>query len=241
MITAKLPAQLDNIESLTRIKKIEYVNYSKYQIFITSIFLAINFTYFTMAPRILNIFGFPQPGGILVFPFTFMLSDVITEVYTYNYSKFLIWCVIAMLGLFTLGTWVSMQMPTILDYGYNAIFSHYPRLYLAISIATLFSFTVNNAIVSKLKTRWDGQVFWLRSICATGVGHIIFSIVWVVVYHFGEVELSYLLKMICCMYIWKMIFEILATPLASFLSWFLKEREGIDAYDIKTNYNPFIL
>jgi queuosine precursor transporter len=172
MITAQSILEMDNATQVKNIKKIEHVNYSKYQLFITSLFLIINFTYFTMAPRILNIFGFPQPGGILVFPFTFTLSDIITEVYTYNYSKFLTWCVIIMLGIFTLGTWVSMQVPAVLDYGYNAIFSHYPRLYLSIGAATLFSFAINNSIVSKLKTKWDGHAFWLRSILATGVGHI---------------------------------------------------------------------
>ena|SRR5215208_4119959 len=134
-----------------------------------------------------------------------------------------------------------MHIPAVLDYGYNAVLSHYPRLYLSIGIATLFSFAINNSIISKLKTRWDGHAFWLRSILATGVGHIIFSVVWVITYHYGEVSLSYLFKMICCMYIWKMVFEILATPAAAFISSYLKEKEGFDAYDTTTNYNPFIL
>lgn len=222
-------------------KKTDSFTFSKYQILLTTAFLATNFTYFTMAPRILTIFGFPQPGGILIFPFTFLLSDVITEVYTYKYAKFLIWCVIATLGFFTLGTWVSMFIPASLDYGYKSIFMHYPRLYFAISIATFFSFFINNTIISKLKVRWDGKVFWWRAILATAVGHAFFSIIWVLIYHAGEVNIRYLFTMIGCMYLWKMSFEIAGTPLAWALESWLKKKEGFDAYDLNTNYNPFLL
>ncbi|NNM59197.1 MAG: queuosine precursor transporter [Legionellales bacterium] len=203
--------------------------------------MATNFTYFTMAPRILLFFGFPQPGGILIFPFTFLLSDVITEVYTYKYANFLIWCVIITLGFFTLGSWVSMLVPAKLDYGYAAIFNHYPRLYASIAIATFISFSANNWIMSKLKTRWNGRLFWWRAILSTAVGHAFFSIIWVLLYHSGEVSFPYLMEMIGCMYLWKMGFEIVGTPFANMISNFLKKKEGFDAYDRDTSYNPFLI
>lgn len=228
-------------KAVPNITKVGTYHFSKYQILITTTFLATNFTYFTMAPRILNIFGFPQPGGILIFPFTFLLSDILTEVYTYRYARFLIWCVLLTLGFFTLGTWVSMLVPANLDYGYNLIFSHYPRLYFAISIATFFSFFINNSIISKLKVKWHGKMFWIRAIIATSAGHAVFSLVWVLIYHAGEVPIDYLFKMIGAMYLWKMSFEILGTPLANIISNYLKKKEGIDAYDLNTKYNPFLI
>lgn len=226
---------------MSTVKRIYNFEFSPYLILLTSVFLATNFTYFTMAPRILLFFGLPQPGGILVFPFTFLMSDIITENYGYKYARFLIWCVILTLGFFTLSTWVSMMVPAKLDYGYAAIFDHYPRLYFAIALATFVSFFVNNTIVSKLKTRWDGRLFWWRAILATAVGHATFSIIWVLVYHVGEVETDYLWKMILCMYIWKMSFETVGTPFANLLSKYLKRKEGFDAYDKNTNYNPFLM
>lgn len=226
---------------MSAIQKIYGYQFSTYQVLLTALFLATNFTYFTMAPRILLIFGFPQPGGILVFPFTFLLSDVITEVYTYKYARLLVWCVILILGFFTLGTWISMLIPAKLDYGYTTVFNHYPRLYFAISIATFFSFYVNNSIISKLKIKWAGKYFWWRAILATAVGHAIFSLIWVMFYHYGEVDIQYLFKMLICMYLWKMSFEIIGTPFANLISEYLKKKEGFDAYDKDTNYNPFFI
>lgn len=214
--------------------------FSRTKIIITTLFLTTHFTYFTMAPRILHIFNMFEPGGILIFPFTFLLSDVITEVYKYTYARFLMWCVILSLGIFTLFAWLSMQLPTaVLDYGYKAVFMNYPRLYFAIAIATLASFSINNTIISKLKIKFEGKRFWLRSLISTSIGHATFSIIWVTLFHWREISSFVLLKLILCMYLWKMSFEILATPMAAFLSRFIKTKEGVDPFDDDTNYNPF--
>ena len=47
--------------------KLTDFKFSKAQILLTTLFLATNFTYFTMAPRILHIFHLYEPGGILIF------------------------------------------------------------------------------------------------------------------------------------------------------------------------------
>ena len=216
-------------------------DFSKAKLLLTTLFLATNFTYFTMAPRILHIFHLYEPGGILIFPFTFLLSDVITEVYSYKYSGFLVWCVILTLGIFSFFAWASMLIPTaVVNYHYEPIFSQYPRLFFGVALATFFSFFINNYILATLKIRMQGKRFWLRSIMSTSIGHAIFSITWVFIFHADEVASRTLLIMVACMYLWKMAFEVIATPLASLLSRWLKEREG-DVYDVKTNFNPFRL
>jgi queuosine precursor transporter len=215
--------------------------FSKPQILLTSLFLATNFTYFTMAPRIIRIFSFDEPGGILIFPFTFLFSDILTEVYSYKYTRFLIWCAILTLGIFTLFSWLSMFFPSdIVDYGYVRVFSNYPKLYLGVSIATFLSFFVNNYIISKWKIKWEGKHFWIRSIISTSIGHAIFSITWVTIFHFNELSSMQMIKLITNMYLWKMAFELLTTPAATLISSWLKSKEG-DIYDTETNFNPFSL
>lgn len=223
-------------------EKINAYPFSKARILLTTAFLATNITYFTMAPRVLHIFSLIEPGGILIFPFTFFFSDILTEVYGYKYSRFLIWCVLFLLGFFTLATWVSMYIPTTLvHYGYKQVFLNYPRLFVGVSIATFVSFFLNNSILAKLKIRMQGKKFWIRSILSTSVGHASFSAIWVLIFHWYDIDSLYLVKLILCMYLWKMTFEIIATPLAVLTSSWLKRKEGIDVYDYNTNFNPFIL
>lgn len=216
------------------------ISFSKPQILMSALFLAVNFSYFTMAPRILHIFNMYEPGGILIFPFTFLLSDILTEVYTYKYTRYLTWCVLITLGVFTFSAWISMKVPSVVvEYNYEDIFNLYPKLYLGVSLATFCSFFLNNAILAKLKMKMHGRKFWLRSLASTSIGHLVFSAVWVVIFHWGEIASPVIMKLIVCMYIWKMGFEIVATPLATALSNYLKKKEGIDPYDYGTNFNPF--
>jgi len=42
-------------------------------------------------------------------------------------------------------------------------------------------------------------------------------------------------------YIFKVGFEVLATPLTYAVVNFLKRKEKVDAYDQGTNFNPFVL
>lgn len=63
----------------------------------------------------------------------------------------------------------------------------------------------------------------------------------VLVFHLGEIESKLMIELILCMYIWKMGFELVATPLAAKISSILKHKEGMDTYDIDTNFNPFKL
>ena len=134
-----------------------------------------------------------------------------------------------------------MLVPTAeVNYGYSHVFMNYPKLYVGISIATFFSFFINNYIIAKMKVEWEGKRFWLRSIISTSVGHAVFSATWVIILHFHEITSLVLLKLIIDMYIWKMTFELISTPLAAILSNWLKDIEG-DIYDTNTNFNPFKL
>lgn len=216
--------------------------FSRIRLLITVFFLASNITYFVLAPRIISIFNLLEPGGILIFPLTFFLADIITEVYGYQYSRYLVWCVIFLLGFFTLGTWASLHLEAAkTNYDYNQIFSHYPRLYIGISIATFMSFFLNNYILAKLKIRWQGKNFIWRSLISTAIGHAVFTAIWAVIFHFDKLTSQALAELILGMYLWKMMFELLATPLALFIAAALKSVEGYDIYDENTNFNPFAL
>ncbi len=43
-------------------------------------------------PRLIKVFGLTTDAGTLIFPLTFLLSDLITEVYGYKHARRAIWC-----------------------------------------------------------------------------------------------------------------------------------------------------
>lgn len=215
-------------------------NFSKMQILLTALYILLNITYFVLAPRIIILFGLAEPGGILIFPFTFLLADIITEVYGYAYARFLLWLTILSLGLFSLGVWLSLNFPTAyLNYGNLSIFSAYPRLFVGIALSTIAGVFINNYILAKLKILLSGRYYWWRSFLATAIGHAVFSIIWVLIFHTNKINDHAMRYLLLSMYIWKISCEIIATPICCIIASWLKNHENIDIYDNTTNFNPF--
>src|SRR5262245_18687209 len=62
-------------------------------------------------PRLINI-GLDTDAGTLIFPLTFLLSDLITEVYGYKYARRAIWCGFLFNALFIIYGQIVIHMPS---------------------------------------------------------------------------------------------------------------------------------
>ena len=223
----------------------QHNNQLRYYSIFAMLFLASNFTYFSMSPRIISIFSMLEPGGILIFPFTFFFSDIINEVYGYKQARQLIWISVFCLGFFVSLSSLSMLIPSAsIDKNASAfldVFTNYPKAFIAIGSATIISFLLNNYILAKLKILTRGRHYWLRSLISTSIGHLIFSFIWAIIFYHGKMMPTDIVKMTLYIYIWKIMFEILLTPFSAFIASWLKKKEGVDVYDYNTNFTPFSL
>lgn len=207
---------------------------SKTNLYLSTLFLAVNIGYFVLAPRIISIGGLHEPGGIFIFPFTFFLANVITETYGYRYMILLIKATLILFSIFTAGTFLSVYFTDVVyadSMAYETVFFQYPRLLAAICCATVCGFTLNGYIISRLKTRLFGRAFAIRSIASTSLGHLVFTFVWLAIYHLGAVPFSEILMVTACAYAWKMSFELIMTPCAAYMSSWIKEHDGADTFD----------
>jgi uncharacterized PurR-regulated membrane protein YhhQ (DUF165 family) len=55
----------------------------------------------------------------------------------------------------------------------------------------------------------------------------------------GSLNTSLILNLIVSGYLFKVVYEVLATPLTYLVVNFLKRQEGVDSFDYSTNFNPF--
>jgi queuosine precursor transporter len=217
----------------------------KYYSILALFFLAANITYFSMSPRIMNFHGLLEPGGILIFPFTFFFLDVITEVYGYQQARQLIWISVICLCFFVTASHFSMKVPSaVIDrdgIAFETVFSKYPKAYLGIGSATVISFLTNSYILAKLKILAKGRLYWLRSIFSTAVGHAIFSLTWAIIFYSGMMSFQDTLRIAFNIYGLKLASEFLLTPFSATLAAWLKFKEGVDVFDYKTNFTFFSL
>ena len=180
-------------------------------------------------------------GGTLLFPFAYVLGDVLTEVYGFRAARKVIWTGFTALALsalvfFTLGVlppenyWEAEAGTA----AYNAILGSISSggIVLASLCAYLAGELSNAKILSKLKVKMKGKMLWVRTIGSTLVGEfldtLIFLSIATVLGVFGrEIFLSLLLTN----YILKCGIEAAVTPLTYWLCAFLKKKENIDVYD----------
>jgi uncharacterized integral membrane protein (TIGR00697 family) len=219
--------------------------YLRYYSIFALLFLASNFTYFSMSPRVISVFSMLEPGGILIFPFTFFFSDIINEVYGYKLARQLVWISVLCLGFFVVCSYLSMLIPSAsIDpngKAFQQVFNNYPKAFAGIGTATVVSFLSNNYILAKLKILAKGRYYWLRSIISTSIGHIIFSFIFAAIFYAGRMPATDIIKMTIYIYFWKIAFEIILTPFSAYIASWLKQKEGVDVYDYYTNFTPFSL
>jgi queuosine precursor transporter len=87
----------------------------------------------------------------------------------------------------------------------------------------------------------NGRWLWTRTIGSTVIGEAVDTVVFVLVAFGGVLPSEVIIKTMISGYLFKVTYEIIATPITYAVVGFLKRKEGIDVYDRYTNFNPFRL
>jgi uncharacterized integral membrane protein (TIGR00697 family) len=188
---------------------------------------------------------FSFDGGTLLFPFSYIFADVLTEVYGYERSRRVIWSGFFGLILMALLIWLVGIIPPDplwkLDGAYQQLLMTAPRIALASIIAYFAGEFSNSYILSRMKIITKGRFLWARTIGSTVAGEFIDSLLFVTIAFYGVWPNSLLVQVLISNYIFKTLYEIAATPLTYLITNWLKRREVEDHFDYGANYNPFLL
>lgn len=219
--------------------KIEF----KYLHIITGIFVAVLLISNIASVKILDFFMFTFDGGTLLFPLAYIFGDILTEVYGYKRSRKVIWTGFFSLLLANIVFFVVGALPPSAGWegqeAFMSVLGIIPRISIASLIAYLFGEFSNNYIMAKMKIKSKGKNLYLRTIGSTFVGQFFDTAIFVMIAFYGIFPNSLILSIIISNYVFKVLIEILFTPLTYKIIKFLKKAEKEDYYDKKTNFNPF--
>src|SRR5256714_15408152 len=123
---------------------------------------------------------------------------------------------------------------------YNTILGFAPRLLLASFIAYLVGEFTNSFVLAKLKIVTKGRWLWTRTIGSTLVGEGLDTLIFISIAFWGIIPQQLILTTILTQWIFKVVYEVVATPFTYTVVGFLKRRENIDTYDYRTNFNPLL-
>jgi queuosine precursor transporter len=187
----------------------------------------------------------PFGAGILFFPLSYLLDDVLTEVYGYARARRATWAGFAGL-LFMAGMeWVVVHLPP--DAGwtgqgaYDYVFGSGWRIIGASLAAFWAGDFLNSFVLAKLKIATGGRWLWTRTIGSTVVGEGVDSLIFYPLAFWGLTDwpADAMLKVMATQFVLKTGWEVLLTPLTYAVVGFLKRAEGVDVFDEGTNFSPF--
>jgi uncharacterized integral membrane protein (TIGR00697 family) len=206
-----------------------------------------------IAVKLVVILGWPLPAAVILFPLAYILGDVLTEVYGYARARQTIWigflCNLVAVVAISVGGWLpaasfwdaggAFGSADAAQVAYMAIFGFSFRLLIASFLAYLVGEFLNSYILAKLKVRTGGRHLWLRTISSTIVGQAVDSAIFISIAFTGIIPLENMIEAIVSQWIFKVVYEVVATPITYRVVGFLKRSEGLDHYDRDTRYSPF--
>jgi queuosine precursor transporter len=185
---------------------------------------------------------FILPAAIIIFPISYIISDILTEVYGYSVARRVIWLGFICNVIMVAGIWIAGLLPSANTFtaqsAYNQILGNTPRFLLASFLAYLAGEFSNSYVLSKMKIATKGKWLWSRTIGSTVVGQAIDTVIVLSIGFVGVLPVSTLLIMILSHWFIKVSYEIIATPVTYLAVNYLKKKEGMDVYDYATNFNP---
>lgn len=192
-------------------------------------------------PRLITILGLTTDAGTLIFPFSFLLSDLITEVYGYKHARRAIWTGFLFNIIFIAYGQLIIHLPSPAYGTNNAMFDTLiaadGRIILASAVSYFLSEPLNSFTMAKLKIKMSGKNMSIRFVLSTLCASCIDSFVFGSIAFYGVMNNFNLLMLILVMWLIKVAIEIIGLPFSTYFAKKLKAAEQLDIYDYQTNFS----
>lgn len=211
----------------------------------------------------LLVFG----AGNIFFPISYIFGDILTEVYGYARARKVIWAGFGALLFYIVMAQVVLRLPLNPNEPFNeklqpaleVVFGAGPRIVFASMLAFWVGDFVNSFCLAKMKVWTRGRFLWMRTIGSTIVGQGVDSVIFYPL-AFASIEpiakgmgwdlpaflqggwsMATILQVSVFNWLFKVMVEVLMTPVTYIVCFLLKRAEQEDYYDVKTNFTPFSL
>jgi queuosine precursor transporter len=219
--------------------------YSIWFLLIVALFVTCLIVANIIAVKLVDIGGLILPAGIIIFPISYIVGDILTEVYGYSAARRVIWLGFLCNLIAVIAIIIAQNLPSAVFWdgqvAYERILGFTPRLLLASFLAFLVGEFANSTILAKMKVATKGKWLWSRTIASTFVGQGLDSFIFIFVAFWGTSPADALISAMFTQWIFKVVYEAAATPVTYVVVNFIKQKEGIDVYDTNTSFNPLSL
>ena len=184
------------------------------------------------------------PSAIIIFPISYIVGDVLTEVYGFRIARGVIWLGFGANLLVVIALWIAGVIPAAGFWedqdAYDTILGQVPWILVASFIAYLIGEFSNSSVLALLKYKMKGRLLFVRTIGSTVVGQGLDSFIFIYIAFGvgGDWSAAGLLSAAVAQWITKILYEAAATPLTYAVVGYMKRTEEMDVTDVPRSLNP---
>jgi queuosine precursor transporter len=196
-----------------------------------------------VAQKLITIGPIEATAGLLIFPISYILNDIIAEVWGYRKARLIIWSGFLMnfivVGIFQLSIWVPGSANFTHQAEFHLILGNTLRMVIASFISFLCGSFLNALVMSKMKIMQKGRGFSLRAVVSTLFGEGADSLIFFSLAFYGILSGGDLVRLILTQALMKTGYEIIILPVTNIVVRKVKKIEGVNTFDNNISYNPF--
>ena len=185
-----------------------------------------------LANETLQLYKWSLDAGIFLFPITYILSDIFSEVYGYKWSRRVTWMAVTLNLIFSLLIILACKLPHPIWFDG----SHFElalcgsfRIVIASAISYQCGDLINDIIFKKMKKNHsDSKGFIGRAILSSLVGECVDSTLFVIIAFLGTMPFYEIFPMIIMNIICKTGYEVMICPLTNIIMKKIKKLEDVE-------------
>ena len=192
--------------------------------------------------KLIQIGPIEATAGLLIFPISYIINDLIAEVWGYRKVRLIIWNGFLMnflaIGIFRLSIIVPGSQNFTHQTAFSLVLGNTERIVLASFVAFLLGSFLNAYVMSRMKILQRGRNFSIRAVASTLVGEGADSLIFFILAFSGVISNRDLIILILTQTAMKTGYEIIALPITNVLVRWVKRKEQVDVFDNDISYNP---
>jgi uncharacterized integral membrane protein (TIGR00697 family) len=200
---------------MKKLKKVSELQLFLSVLFVTSLLISNIIT----AKQVLLPFGITMTGAVFIFPVTYILSDLFSEVYGYRWSRITCYLAFAMNLLMVLLFSLVIATPAP-DYwtnqeAFQTVLGSTPRVLAASLLAFILGDMVNDKVFRRMKEKHPNELkgFGWRAILSSLAGELVDSLIFLPLAFLGQMPIATLAVMTICQVGIKTGYEVVILPI----------------------------
>lgn len=202
----------------------EFKNISMMQMVLTVLAVsALLISNVITSKQVLLPFNITMTGAVFIFPITYVLSDLFSEVYGYKYSRFVCYLSFAMnlLMVIVFSGVIASPAPSywMNQEAFQTVLGSTPRVLVASLLAFVIGGWADDAVFAKMKAKYpkSHKGFGMRAITSSLMGELVDSLIFLPIAFLGQMPLTTLVVMTVMQVVIKTAYEIVILPVTTYV------------------------